>query len=681
MTMHNPAPLFPEAVDLGKCNVLTFSIPADEDELTARLRELGHEGTAEPKVTFRYVRQPDSGTPPLRIIFVTATVTGACGKGGVPEEVTLFTFVNDHGYASRLRERFGFPAACAVILDDAARGTGPARVEVVTDVYPQLLHVSSQKPQESLTGCVLSFRYELGRQLVHTAMFPSHFLHLFQIRDAVRAERAREQALIKVAVSSDLNVCLEVTVTDVEMPVARNIDLGIDLAVKHEVKHKARASADRRVVKSALSAASDAALNKLVIGTSPLLPPCRAVGRFVKFFEPRADPRSPPPYSFENIFASGFKFAGDIDKLQALVDAMLNTNPERGEPRQNFKYRVASNEVVVEYLEYGRMRSTATENNARRDEDYTSQFELVVRLIVGKTEEDSATASDPVVFCPFLFVDNWASMISGREVLGLWKRMAAFSPGRGDKLAAQIRDRLWGYDRDQRESDSGLPPTVKRIVQPAIGGADCLSGRIDDSLVPRHDPGKKGFAIKIEHDLNAERQALRASRFAKRRIGGILPWDQTDLGRPEFRRRFARDWLRVSGDEFDNLQRAWLPRPYLVDNLQAPPYRGWIRTRYRIRNFRLSQPSKEARLYLGVFEDAELANLIRSRSGAAHPVIAEMLDPGNPATIDLARLLLPKGVLPKAALQNPEPFKLVIPPSDWYLARGDFDVKVIDRLA
>lgn len=653
MTKHDHAPFVPEPIDLGKCHVLTFSIPADEDVLTARLRDLGHEGAADPRVTFRYVRRPDGGAQPLRIIFVTATVTGACGKGGGLEEITLFTFVNDHGYASRLRERFGFPAACAVILDDSAGGTGPARVEVVTDVYPQLLHVSSQKPQESQTACVLSFRYELGTDPASSDL-PPHFLHLFQIRDAVQAERAREQTLIKVAVRSKVDSCQGAAVTDVEMPVARNIDLGIDLAVKHKVKHKAGASAHRRVVKSSSGAASDAVLSGLVIGASPLSGACRTVGRFVKFFEPRADPRSPPPYSFENIVASGFKFAGDIDKLQALVDAMLNTNPARNEPRQNFKYRVASNEVVVEYLEYGRMRSTATEVNARRDEDYTSQFELVVRLIVGKTEEDSATASDPVVFCPFLFVDNWASMISGREVLGLWKRMAAFSPGRGDASsdAAQIRDRLWGNDRDHRGSASQLPKKVVRRIQPAVGGLH--GGRIVNHLAPQYDTNNKKFAIEIEHDLDAEREALRASRFSKSRTGGILPWDQTDLGRPEFRRRFARDWLRVSGDEFDNLQRAWLPRPYLVDGRQAPPYRGWIRTRYRIRNFRLSQPSREATLELGAFDDEELAKLL-----------------GAPTTINLAELLLPAGASPK----------LRIPPSDWYLARGDFDVKVIDRFA
>jgi hypothetical protein len=670
MTKHDRAPFVPEPIDLGKCNVLTFSIPADKDELTARLRELGHEGTADPEVTFRYVRRPDSVTQPLRIIFVSATVTGACGNGGVPEEVTLFTFVNDHGYASRLRERFGFPAACAVISDDHSGGQGPARVEVVTDVYPQLLHVSSQKPQESRTGCVLSFHYELDGQLAHTAVFPAHFLHLFQIRDAVLGDRARERTVIKVAVQSQWDRSQGAVVSAVAMLVARNIDLGIDLAV----------TAPRVPWVINPAHGSDAVLSQLVIGTSPASPPCRKVDRFVPFSEPRADPRSPPPYSFENIVASGFKFAGDIDKLQALVDAMLNTNPDRGEPRQNFKYRVASNEVVVEYLEYGRMRSTATENNARRDEDYTSQFELVVRLIVGKTEEDSATASDPVVFCPFLFVDNWASMISGREVLGLWKRMAAFSPGRGDKLAADIRDRLWGEEREERRSAPGLPSKVERIVRPAIGGAGDSAGRIDACLVPKFDSKQTDFAIKIEHDLNAERQALRASRFAKRRTGGILPWDQTDLGRPEFRRRFARDWLRVSGDEFDNLQRAWLPRPYLVGDLQAPPYRGWIRTRYRIRNFRLSQPSKEARLSLGSFKDEELAHLLSSCGGGANQIIAKMLDAKHPGTIDLARLLLPESALPKPG-PKPVPFELLIPSSDWYLARGDFDVKVIDRFA
>ncbi|MBK8016672.1 MAG: hypothetical protein IPK20_08010 [Betaproteobacteria bacterium] len=84
---------------------------------------------------------------------------------------------------------------------------------------------------------------------------------------------------------------------------------------------------------------------------------------------------------------------------------------------------------MIEWLRYGAMRSVGPPTEWRNPEDYTTQHELAIRILVGKTEEDSNAAEAPQVFCPFLFVDNWTSMVSGREVLGLWKRIAQFVSG------------------------------------------------------------------------------------------------------------------------------------------------------------------------------------------------------------------------------------------------------------
>jgi hypothetical protein len=51
---------------------------------------------------------------------------------------------------------------------------------------------------------------------------------------------------------------------------------------------------------------------------------------------------------------------------------------------------------------------------------------LVFRILVEKIDDDGRSLCSPAVFCPFLFVDNIASLISGREVIGYPKLLARF---------------------------------------------------------------------------------------------------------------------------------------------------------------------------------------------------------------------------------------------------------------
>ena len=66
-------------------------------------------------------------------------------------------------------------------------------------------------------------------------------------------------------------------------------------------------------------------------------------------------------------------------------------------------------------------------------DDSQSQHELVVRLLVGRVDDDTAQAHAPAVYVPAIFVDNpWSKML-GRDAIGFDKRMAEFCVTRDDK--------------------------------------------------------------------------------------------------------------------------------------------------------------------------------------------------------------------------------------------------------
>ena len=84
-------------------------------------------------------------------------------------------------------------------------------------------------------------------------------------------------------------------------------------------------------------------------------------------------------------------------------------------------------------------------------EDYQSQHELIVRLLVGRVDDDTAQARAPAVYVPAIFVDNpWSKML-GRDLQGFDKRMANFLVSQGEVYArllpdgrlAETRERGW----------------------------------------------------------------------------------------------------------------------------------------------------------------------------------------------------------------------------------------------
>ena len=133
----------------------------------------------------------------------------------------------------------------------------------------------------------------------------------------------------------------------------------------------------------------------------------------------KADAQVPPPYAFARMEILGFKLRADGERLEALCHELLNFDRRRG-----FEYCPATSEIILEVLKYPSMRSTAGEL-AQFAPD--RQYEMLLRVLLGKVEEGAGVATDPRVFCPYILVSNPISMISGREVLGYPKLLGEFA--------------------------------------------------------------------------------------------------------------------------------------------------------------------------------------------------------------------------------------------------------------
>jgi hypothetical protein len=518
-----------------------------------------------------------------------------------------YVFAEDVSLLTDLRERYGYPVWAAEIR--LTRVAGRLRLTVRTPVF------SANSPESSPQTLLCVEWANLGGVHTRDDQRSSRSVQLAQIRDAADPDTARFQEAVTVvmdevdvAVLNTQNLTGSVTIAGF-----RTLDLLFDLGLKQEYKLPADGTVE----------VSQAASLTLSLPSAPRRRR-RPPGPLPKFVEWRVDPRSPPPYAFDDVRVKGFKFTADRGRLDLLVDALLNANEKRGQARQNFAYRTATAEVVIELLFYGGMRSTAPETEWRRADDFTTQNELVVRLLVGKTEADSVTATDPGVFCPFLFVDNWVSMVSGREVVGLWKRMARF--------------------------------TVKEAPGPH-GAYTC------DVL-----PASQGAAVvTIEHPrqwtLARDYRTLDVLPGSQAR--GVLPWVQEDFGDArEFRREFARDWLKVSGEQFGTVQRTHLPRP------GERPYCQWVEATYGIRSFAVSQPTGRATLTFGSFRDKQLARLLVEDTRLAREIPkAEWGVDGESGVIEVARLL---GLGDEKTVS--------VTAGNWYEATGSFDLRVVDPL-
>src|SRR5262249_46007578 len=96
-------------------------------------------------------------------------------------------------------------------------------------------------------------------------------------------------------------------------------------------------------------------------------------------------------------------------------------------------------------------------------DDYQSQHELVVRLLVGRVDDDTAQAHAPAVYVPAIFVDNPWSKVLGRDLQGFDKRMANFCvPIGADKYARLLPNGVVAADAESAHTGSGAGEQAPR---------------------------------------------------------------------------------------------------------------------------------------------------------------------------------------------------------------------------
>jgi hypothetical protein len=296
-----------------------------------------------------------------------------------------------------------------------------------------------------------------------------------------------------------------------------------------------------------------------------------------------------PAFRFEDVEILGFRL--DLRDLgtnvtQGLAELVkplnfhLAARAARGDTSTaipDFRYEAATGTVMIELLRYGRM--TALDPLPPLGlEDSQSQHELVVRLLVGKVDDDSAQAREPAVFVPAIFVDNSWSKMLGRDAVGFDKRMAAFHVMR-EKGPRRLRpDGCLAAGGAPDRTSEPLSDVHQVTLVNQIGGTDgppLLSLSYTSGAVksPRD-------LLPIDLDLIFGTSTLSGTR-----------WRQTDFNLREFRRAFARLAISESARTFHGIQ---------VAPVGSRPFDwAWITSRYTIdADIRADLPGGNATLRL-----------------------------------------------------------------------------------
>ena len=238
-------------------------------------------------------------------------------------------------------------------------------------------------------------------------------------------------------------------------------------------------------------------------------------------------------------------------------------------------------------LRYGRMRLKKEWQQITVD-DFQSQHELLIRMLVGRVDDDTGQAHDPATYVPVLFVDNPWSKALGREVQGFDKRLADFCI-----LEERPAGRAASGRSARRTRPDAKPVPLTRITEVRLTGA---SGRAratsnssssttrsttrDRRRLRRDRPGPGPRHLLLRPDaLAAERlrrhgvpAVVRPRRPFRRRCRDPLGPGLAD------RRAEAAKGLAV-GDDLDNRNprpRRWRPRRAAERNGRADALGGAV---------------------------------------------------------------------------------------------------------
>jgi hypothetical protein len=235
-----------------------------------------------------------------------------------------------------------------------------------------------------------------------------------------------------------------------------------------------------------------------------------------------------PAFRFEDVEVLGFRLdlgrsADAASTCRALLEP-LNfhlAGPGVSWSPGDFEYRAATCTLNLEILRYGKMRLKET-SAPLTPEDFQSQHEFLVKILVGRVDDDTSQARDPAIYVPAIFVDNPWSKALGRDVQGFDKRLAEFCVRDGTNLQPLLPNgRLPG-----REAPEPLG-SIRQIRLAGHAGHD-PSGQVVLQLDYESVADWDDF-WRLDRDL-----ARGASRL------GLRQWRQPDFSQREYSRSFAR---------------------------------------------------------------------------------------------------------------------------------------------
>jgi hypothetical protein len=338
----------------------------------------------------------------------------------------------------------------------------------------------------------------------------------------------------------------------------------------------------------------------------------------------RADTFGVPAFRFEDVEVLGFRidlgtygrdFTRDLDRLIEPLNFHL-AGPSGTDAIWDFRYRAATRVLLVELLRYGRMKLRSP-SPPMAVEDFQSQHELLVRLLVGRVDDDTAQAHSPALYVPAIFVDNPWSKVLGRDLQGFDKRMATFWARDAGGLAPLRPDgRVAGH------SGAGEPRPlgdVARVTLVDSTGAPVDPDRprtiLDLDCSPANYEDWDAFDT-IDLGLALNSLSLTGTR-----------WRQSDFDAVEFRRSFARSAVTESLKGFRSIQvspvtdrglePAWITGTFVVDD-----------------DFRIARPSGIARLTFHAVENDRKAPTAPA-AGPYWNLLCEMLGDGRRADVSL----------------------------------------------
>jgi hypothetical protein len=276
-----------------------------------------------------------------------------------------------------------------------------------------------------------------------------------------------------------------------------------------------------------------------------------------------ADRFGVPAFRFEDVEVLGFRvdlgqfgLASGAETLLAKLIQPLNFHlPAIGEPPQrnmisDFRFRPATRTLVIELLRYNRMKAKAPLAPLTA-EDCQSQHELLVRILVGRVDDDTAQAHDPAVYVPAIFVDNpWSKML-GRELLGYDKRMAQFCFSsetpllpNGRRPAGQIARSGQPSPAAGNDSDDEPVPLgeISRVNLVGTTGAVADRPLLDLAFASANHTDADALQP-VDLDLVLGSSVLTNAR-----------WRQSDFDDAEFRRSFASLAVSQSVRAFRSIQ-------------------------------------------------------------------------------------------------------------------------------